>query len=236
MSKDRVKFTIFGERCSGTNWLEYLLVNNFELETTWDASFKHWFGYKDHEKNILDHRDIIYFGIVRNPIDYLVSFYKRKHNQPTERLCDIKTFLLSEFYSIHTNKDSTNYYEEILEDRKYDGSRYKNIFEMRAEKCKFLLEKMPSLVPNYMFIKYEDLKKEPENILNIILKKFDLVKKNKQFYIEKKYVYKKHILEKEVFEFLNCKCEENYKVNSDLKKIILENLNKEVESRMGYIL
>ena len=232
-----MKFTIFGERCSGTNWLGYTLVSNFELELVWSAGFKHWFGYNGHEKIIFDNRDLIYFGIVRNPLDYLMSFYKKKHNQPKERTCDIETFLLSEFYSVNLNKNSIDYNEEISEggvlvDRKHDGSRYKNIFEMRSEKCRFLLEKMPDLVSKYILIRYEDLKQEPERILNIILDSFKLSRKSKSFYVEKKYVFYK---EKGVVNLSDNPCMENYKVDNRIKEIIIENLDKEVEQKMGYM-
>ena len=37
------------------------------------------------------------------------------------------------------------------------NERYKNIFELRHIKNKFLIEKMPTLVKNYCLITYDDL-------------------------------------------------------------------------------
>ena len=41
------KFTIYGERCSGTNYLQNLVNDNFEIELTWEYGWKHFFGFQD---------------------------------------------------------------------------------------------------------------------------------------------------------------------------------------------
>jgi hypothetical protein len=234
-----MKITIFGERCSGTNWLEYLLVNNFECEMVWDAGYKHWFAYKDHDKIISQNSDVIYFGIVRNPIDYFMSFYEKKHNQPEERTRSIISFLFKEFYSIETDPKSLNYNKEIkkngvLVDRNQNGCRYKNIFELRSQKCKFLFKKMPQITKNYFFIKYEDLKKEPEIKLQEVSDLFNFKKKFDNFYIEKKYVYKP--AEGVDLSFhKNWICKENYSVKPRIRKNIIENIDKKIEQEMGYM-
>lgn len=43
-----LKFTIFGERCSGTNFLEKAILENFELEMTNEYGWKHFWGYSDY--------------------------------------------------------------------------------------------------------------------------------------------------------------------------------------------
>lgn len=224
-----MEFTILGERCSGTSWLTSLIKDNFQIKLVWTVGWKHFFAYQGFEEQVLNNQHIIYFGIVRNPVDYLMSFYKKPHHQSTDRRKDLKTFLLSEFYSIHTATNNPKCGQEIIIDRGVDGNRYKNIFEMRNEKCKFLFEKMPSLAKNYFFIKYEDLKKNPENILEKIQSKFNLTRKNQEFFIQKKYIHGDTILENE-------QCMENYKIDDDIQKIIFENLDCEIENKMGYTL
>ena len=44
------KVTIYGERCSETNYLEQLLINNFDIDITWKYGWKHFFGF---HKNLL---------------------------------------------------------------------------------------------------------------------------------------------------------------------------------------
>lgn len=36
------KVTIYGERCSGTNYLEELLTENFDVTLVWDYGWKHF--------------------------------------------------------------------------------------------------------------------------------------------------------------------------------------------------
>ena len=35
--------TIYGERCSGTNYLQQLLLLNFNVEITWVCGWKHFY-------------------------------------------------------------------------------------------------------------------------------------------------------------------------------------------------
>jgi hypothetical protein len=148
-------------------------------------------------------------------------------------MINIKTFLLSEFYSIEDDgKEKLDLYisPDVFVDRKSDGNRYKNIFEMRSEKCKFLFEKMPNLVKNYFFIRYEDLKLNPIKILKNISNRFNFTQKKSQFYIEKKYVYKQGMTTK----IKDIPCIENYEIDKRIKKIIVDNLDKKIERKMGY--
>ena len=70
------RFTIYGERCSGTNYLQELIELNFDVETTWDYGWKHFFGFND----LLNSDDTLFICIVRNPIDWINSLYKNKHH------------------------------------------------------------------------------------------------------------------------------------------------------------
>ncbi len=65
-------FTIYGERCSGTNYLEQLILENFELPVTWKYGWKHFFGFS----NLENSDDTLFFGIVRSPIAWFDSFLK----------------------------------------------------------------------------------------------------------------------------------------------------------------
>ncbi len=87
-------FTIYGERCSGTNFLENSIKENFELELTWKYGFKHFFGH-DSLKNS---DNTLFIGIVRNPFDWINSFYEEKHNLPEEISNNINSFLFKYIY------------------------------------------------------------------------------------------------------------------------------------------
>ena len=149
------KVTIYGERCSGTNYLEELLISNFDVEIVWNYGWKHFFGFND----LTNSDDTLFIGIIRNLEDWINSLYREKHHLPTHLTENIDTFLTNSFYSLV--KDN-----EIMSDRNIDtGERYKNIYELRLVKNKYLIEKMPKLVKNYCLITYDDLL---DNFLNIM--------------------------------------------------------------------
>lgn len=144
-----MKVTIFGERCSGTNYLEQLLVSNFDVEIIWSYGWKHFFGFD----NLSNSDDVLFIGIIRNLTDWVNSLYREKHNLPSDLTENIDTFLSNTFYSVEYNGT-----EEIMYDRNlYTKERYKNIFELRYIKNKFLIETMPKSVKNFILITYDEL-------------------------------------------------------------------------------
>ena len=191
------KVTIYGERCSGTNYLEELLLLNFDVEIVWYYGWKHFFGFSD----LSNSDDTLFIGIIRNLEDWLNSLYREKHHLPENLTKTIDTYLNDIFYSIDKN---TN---EVMQDRNIDtGERYKNIFELRLVKNKYLIEKMPKLVKHYCLITYDDL---VDSFVDIMykLKNCGLTLKNKinfplnvmYFKKNKNVIFKKkpHIIPKE---------------------------------------
>ena len=166
------KFTIFGERCSGTNYLEELITANFDVNVTWEYGWKHFFGFN----NLKNSDDTLFIGIVRNPYDWINSLYKNPHHLPNEITLDINSFLTSEFYSLDEG--------EIIQDKMQDRNiynptkRYINIFQSRYTKLDYLINHMPNLVKNYIFIKYEDLIDDFNNTMNLIQQKGLTIKEN----------------------------------------------------------
>lgn len=165
------KFTIFGERCSGTNYLHELMILNFDIEIVWSFGWKHFFGFND----LNNSDDVLFIGIVRNLPDWINSLYREKHHLPFELIEDLDTFLNNTFYSVECR-----YYDnsEILQDRNIEtNERYKNIFELRHIKNEFLIKKMPKLVKNYCLITYDDLVENFNDVMNK-LKSYGLQVKN----------------------------------------------------------
>lgn len=175
------KVTIYGERCSGTNYLERLLVTNFDVEVVWTYGWKHFFGFKD----LHNSDDVLFIGIVRNIVDWVNSLYRDKYHLPPS-LFDKDSFLNNEFYSVN---DEGN---EIMIDRNIETKeRYKNIFELRHIKNKFLVNTMPKLVKNYLLITYDDLVNDFNGIMNKIKNSNLQVKYNIEFPVNVPY-YKKY--------------------------------------------
>ena len=130
-------FSVYGERCTGTNFLEQAILENFEIELVWHYHYKHFFGYYDFSKKnpiIENDDDVLFLGLVRDPVYWIDSFLKKKHHIPEENRINIQSFLNNEFYSV--NEENI----EIMEDRHIKThQRYKNIFELRSIKNDYLI-------------------------------------------------------------------------------------------------
>ncbi len=72
------KVQILGERCSGTNFLERLLISNFNIECVWSAGWKHW-----PERNLMQ-ADVTYIYIHRNIDDWTGSNVAKRHHVPKD--------------------------------------------------------------------------------------------------------------------------------------------------------
>ena len=211
-------FTIYGERCSGTNFLLHAIEENFNLTFSNDYSWKHFFGHYSFEKNEKED-ETLFIGIIRHPIEWLDSFHKKMHHVPKKNKINIMTFLFNEFYSVNEHSN------EIMEDRHFlTKERYKNIFELRKVKNNYLIKEMPTLVKNYLLIRYEDLRDNYDVVLKFIQKKFNLIQKNT--------IFKKIDSYKGNNELLYIK--KNIHLKKKIIKLITNNIDKEQENSIGY--
>ena len=160
------RFTIFGERCSGTNYIEELLTTNFHINITWEYGWKHMWSLPTTRFN--NAKETLFIGVIRNELDWLNSFKRTPHHIPPILRKDLSTFLFDPIYS--SNKDGS-----ILEPAD------NNIFALRSRKIKFLKETMPTLVDNYILLQYEEISDNYEFILNNLKSRFNLTPKNDKF-------------------------------------------------------
>lgn len=137
------KYTIYGERCSGTSYLEDLIEANFNVQVTWELGWKHFYLEKKCAREFPD--DIFVICIVRDIVDWLNSFYEQPHHLPHHLKGNKDRFLNEEIYSVNHKNG------ELLD------STYSNIFEMRHEKLKYMMEYLPQVAKNTIVIRYEDL-------------------------------------------------------------------------------
>jgi hypothetical protein len=214
-------FTIFGERCSGTTFLMNAIQTNFNLIFTAEYTWKHFFGHYDFSTlSDVNNNETLFIGIIREPIEWINSFFLKKHHIPFENKKDINSFLFNTFYSIRDDNS------EILEDRHIiTKKRYKNIFELRKIKNNYLIHEMKNKVKNYILIRYEDLRDMYITVLDFLHTKFNLIKKfNKYITIDsykgiKNYPFiKKHVT-----------------LKPDIIKLIKNNIDIEQENTIGYL-
>lgn len=229
------KFTIYGERCTGTNFVRKLMVDNFSIDLvsipTRPEGHKHFFGSLNNRYAIQDSKTCAILAIVRNPIDTLVSFYEHPHHQPKERCHTFVTFLTSEFYSVN------NLGEEMMHDHNMKTRfkvRYRDIFEMRSVKNRFLVSELPKLTPNSYFMRYEELKANPEKIIGEIASKFGLSLKNDHVVVEKRRVQPQGG-DWDEFTLTDAPIMDNYVVQDPVARdIIKARLDFECEELVGY--
>ena len=174
--------TIFGERCTGTNYLHILIKMNFVTKITWKYGYKHWFRPCEGCTSLKKSDDTLFICIVRGIVPWMNSFFRTPHHwhgtpgpprvpssqrckridnmRPAQRIQEIRNFINKEFWSYRqSGSNPTRRPEhELMRDRNiYTGKRYKHLFELRHTKHRWLIEDLPNKVTNYILIKYEDL-------------------------------------------------------------------------------
>lgn len=180
-----LNFTIYGERSSGTVFLEEAITKNFNLPVIWYYDWKHFFGMYDFDTenaNVLTEGNAsdntIFIGIVREPVSWLNSFSKNLQYVPA---CNhaLPNFLNNPFYSAAGEGDQE---EVIQEDVNYiTKERFQNIFELRKIKNDFLMNVVRTKVKNYVLIRYEDLLNNYDNTLDQIKNAYNLVKAHDEY-------------------------------------------------------
>ena len=157
-------FTIYGERHSGTNWLEKLITHNLDIPITWAYDHKHFFGCCEWHRLNKAH-NTLFIGIVRNIYNWIGGMKKIPYHLESSDILNIRPWQSKKGIS-HTNSFCDSHW--------YTKEKYNDIFDMRYHKLQFLHFYMPYLVDNYIFIRYEDLIEQTEYILNTISNIYNL--------------------------------------------------------------
>jgi hypothetical protein len=172
-------FSIVAERCTGNHFLRFAILRNFHITYSPEYS-SHFFSDNliTNSESKLD--NTLFICIVRHPLDWIDSFFKRLHHIPQKNKISVQAFITNEFYSIFEEGPEIN--KEIMEDRHmFSKERYKNIFEMRYVKYMWMLHKLPRMVKNHIIIPYEYLRDNYIETLEFIEKKFKLKRINTEF-------------------------------------------------------
>ena len=162
-------FAIFSERCSGNHFLRHAMWRNFNLKYS-DAS-THFFS-----DDSLDHIDLdrtLIICLVRQPLPWIDSFFKRLHHVPPHNKISIQAFIRNPFYSIF--EEGTHIHSEILSDRHlFYNSRYLNIFQLRFIKLFWSIFRLPSRAKHLILLPYESLRDHYQLSLAFIQHAFSL--------------------------------------------------------------
>ena len=156
---------LFGQRCSGTNYLQHLIEQNIP---GLKVSFA--FGYKHSTPKHLErtHDDVLFCVIYREPYCWLQSLHESPwHVHPRMRGAPFGQFIRSPWHCIWDHQSNTKpndpmYHKEMMHERHPEsGLRYANVMQMRSDRIRrwqFLSKK----VKRFWWVQYESLYRNPQ--------------------------------------------------------------------------
>lgn len=171
------RFTIFGERCSGTKYLQRVIEQSTNLTVDYPCGWKHFFGFSD--DCVSNISDMLVLGIARDPYNWLYSFKKTSYHCGYVK--NSLNWLDRPIISSHDNGRG-----QIIHDRNFSIDKnpesapdWKSIFELRTVKLKYLIFDMYDITPNYKFINYNNLEDRIHQYLDEIYLDFAVDIKHK---------------------------------------------------------
>lgn len=186
---------IYGERCSGTNYLEHLIRKNYlNVDLCWDYGWKHFFPRVDLSQS----DQCLFLVLFRNPYDWVRSLHRSPwHAHPSIRNLPLIDFLKVQWHCVwddHWQPFPKNiiYGSEMMFERDPDtGKRFDNVLKMRNAKNTHW-QNLRNLVQHVEFIRYEDLADFPKQTIRELGRKYS-IKSTLLFRNEKAYKGEKTI-------------------------------------------
>lgn len=171
------RLEVFGERCSGTNFLETLIDQNLlGVRRIEPVSWKH--SYPD--RGGLPGDDTIYVVVVRDPYNWLRSFHRSPwHVAPELRHRDFSSFIRAEWKCVWDEQGfvfpgDPRYGAEMMRERDpITRRRFANVLHMRNRKLEsyLALREKSSAV---MLVRFESLTADPVGFLQRLEARFGL--------------------------------------------------------------
>jgi len=230
------RIIIYGERCSGTNYLKELIKENFGEKIFQDSRlhsdlghkhFTDWLIFNDNasnkfSKHLSNADHLLFIVIVRNPYAWLQSFRKKLYHIDMAK----RKIMIKSFYDYITCKVVPEQKVEMFDYNPKTGACFNNVLELRVYKLLNMLE-MRRHVSNFAVIRYEDLSNNTEQVLNEISSIYG-------FCIDTFKPILKRVTGSGVGDtFVNKKLDG---VLPKDRKFIRMNLNESLENRLGYTL
>jgi len=176
---------IYSERCSGSTYLNRLLLANFSFEKNQNFGPKHfspWFSLPighycgpHHHYTLEGNEETLFIVIFRDPYDWLRSF----HRNPWHASGRLWGRPFGEFIRSAWEVDDPELKKTIspLIDRDPKTKQlFKNVIKLRTAKI-YNMMMVKDLVNNIYYINYEVLREYPEEVINEIAKIFGLTPK-----------------------------------------------------------
>ena len=163
---------LFGERSSGTKYLQKIMETNFDCDFSNQPTHKHFFGHTD----LTPYRDSLFVCVVRAPLPWLNSFYRNPWHLLPHNARPVSAFLRSPVRSYEQGRSAGVLQQtgdinagEIMEDRGIDTRRpYRSVLALRNRKLRYMLDDLPRLVPRVIVVRYEDLLNSFGTVLDVL--------------------------------------------------------------------
>ena len=177
------KIQIFGQRCSGTNYLEQLLLTNFS-----DVEISHQYGSKHVwnarlQNEIKKHEQVNIIIIVRNPYNWIRSIYKQPHHCP--QLLGISFFQFITREWIAYDKAGWNSLDPRIRLDRLNRApvleKFENVIDLRNKKNMLFQSIFQDYPDRTIFVNYENIYKNIDHELTRISEKFVLKKREGTF-------------------------------------------------------
>ena len=236
---------IYGERNTGTNYLEQLLLLNYEVKSLkylpdtkvgfllkyetcvglfYEMNKNKFLGWKHGKQKINSinkyaDQELVVIGIIKNPYSFIKSLNKRPYHNRKRKNLDLKTFVSKGWQTII--RDNCMF------------KKYKTPVDLWNDKSRSLLSMSSKINKDHFLLKYEDLVSDPEKMIMDIGKKTGLELKNKKF---------KNLLSSTKDENLTYGNYRNYyikekwrmELNKETLTLINERLDQELMDILGY--
>jgi hypothetical protein len=198
---------IYGERNSGTNFINLLLLHNFKNINVLSPYHKHYSGWKHGYPNINSFdklKNILFIFIIRDLDAWIISMFKNPYHYKCPGT--MEDFINNPLKICEPNKDH---------DVHINKEERKTIMDLRYAKIKSYLE-MFDKIKNGIIINLENIQEDKgEKFINFLHNKFNFEKVPKFICINKHTKCKQNILNR------------NY--NSKIPECINDKINKELE-------
>ncbi|MBC8486870.1 MAG: hypothetical protein H8D45_12630 [Bacteroidetes bacterium] len=144
---------IYGERNSGTIYLEWLVKKNLDAEIleTYDVGWKHRLAPVSDELTEKIKKDVLFLCLVKNPYSWLLSMHKRPYFHESLRELSFSDFI------------------------KYSYGDYRNPVIMWNLKNQSYVD-LSNFVEKHEIVRYEDILKDPATIINSMADKYGFKK------------------------------------------------------------
>ena len=227
---------IFGERCSGTNFVEQLIKNNFDdIEITKDFGGKHWFiknhhprcrpnDSTDHQciRPLRAHSDTLFLCVFRDPYDWVRSIRDRPYHAKNHNGLPFPEFIRKPWHSFEHAR--VNQFWPQNDDKYWFIEEAINVLRLRSMKIEHLLN-LETSVEHIYFINYEKISEDISH-LKSIAERFSIAVKSPSMKGVSKYLGRAKNIEFTPRSYLPI-------APRDLK-FINEELDWTLENRIGY--